>query len=54
MEKIPKIKLPIILTTSTFDPIMPKIKGIDVILYPKNALIMSPKDIKTNSIVPFI
>ena len=35
--KIPKIKLLIILTIITFDPIMPKIKGIDVILYLKNA-----------------
>ena len=37
MEKIHKNKLPIILITSTFDSIMPKIKGIDVIFYLKNA-----------------
>ena len=31
-EKTPKIKLPTILTTNTFETIFPKIRGYDVIL----------------------
>ncbi len=38
-EKTPKIKLPIILTMITFDPIIPNKTGNDVILY----LIKAPK-----------
>lgn len=33
MEKIPKIKLPIIFTNSTLEPTTPQIKGKEVILY---------------------
>jgi hypothetical protein len=53
-EKTPKIKLPIILTISTFDPIIPKMEGDKVILYLKKAPAMAPKDSKKNSINPFI
>ena len=32
-EKIPKIKLPMIFTIKTFEPIIPNIRGKEVILY---------------------
>ena len=32
-EKTPRIKLPTIFTINTFEPIIPNIKGKDVILY---------------------
>jgi hypothetical protein len=32
-EKIPRIKLPTIFTVNTFEPIIPNIKGKEVILY---------------------
>ncbi len=32
-EKIPRIKLPMIFTINTFEPIIPNIKGKEVILY---------------------
>lgn len=53
-EKTPNIKLPIMLTINTFDPIMPKIKGIEVILYLKKAPNIAPIDSKINSTSPFI
>jgi hypothetical protein len=33
IENIPKIKLPIMFTTRTFDPTIPRINGKEVILY---------------------
>ena len=49
-EKIPRRKLPIILTTKTFEPIIPNIIGKEVILYLVYAPNIAPTANKTNSI----
>ena len=52
-EKIPRTKLPIMLTNNTFEAILPNSKGEDVILYLRNAPKTAPSPRKRNSI-PFI
>ena len=49
-EKTPKIKLPIILTSNTFEIILPKIRGYEVILYLIYAPNIAPIARKRNSI----
>ena len=50
IEKTPKIKLPIILTRSTFEIIFPKRNGYEVILYLIYAPTIAPIARKRNSI----
>ena len=52
-EKIPRIKLPIMLTNITFETRFPNSKVEDVILYLRNAPAIVPTPRKRNSI-PFI
>lgn len=53
MEKIPKIKLPIMFTSNTFETRLPSISGKDTILYLTKAPNIAPPARKRNSI-PFI
>ena len=50
LEKTPRIKLPIIFTIITFEPIIPNTAGKDVILYRAYAPSMAPKINNINSI----
>ena len=50
IEKIPRIKLPIILTTKTFEPMIPNIIGKEVILYLVYAPNIAPTANRANSI----
>ena len=49
-EKIPRIKLPIIFTTKTFEPIIPNMMGKEVILYLVYAPTIAPTANRANSI----